>query len=61
MYLCTHVDSLYISIYMHESPVAPPPPPPHENSWQMITLTMSSKADMLEEVHTQIKIIATLE
>lgn len=59
MNLCTHVDSLYISIYKHESPVAPPPP--HENSWQMITLTMSSKADMLEEVHTQIKIIATLE
>lgn len=60
MYLCTHVDSLYISIYKHGSPVAPPPPP-NENSWQMITLTMSSKADMLEEVHTQIKIIATLE
>lgn len=60
MYLCTHVDSLYISIYKHESPVAPTPPP-YENSWQMITLTMSSKADMLEEVHTQIKIIATLE
>lgn len=47
---------LYIYIYAR---VPRRPPPPYENSWQMITLTMSSKADMLEEVHTQIKIIAT--
>ena len=51
-------DSLYIStIYISMSP---PSPPPYENLWQMSTLTMSGKADLLEEVYREIKIIVIL-
>ena len=52
-------DSLYIStIYISMSP---PSPPPYENLWQMSTLTMSGKADLLEVVYREIKIIVILE